>query len=42
MYNSKVFKHPVKLQTCWLGLYVVKEIIEGGEVKLEKLNGTKL
>ena len=39
MYDSKLFKHPGKLKTHWLGPYIVKEITEGGAVKLEKLNG---
>ena len=33
MYDSKFFKHLGKLQTHWLGPYVVKEIAEGGEDK---------
>ena len=36
MYDNKIFKHPGKLKTHWLGPYVIKEIIDGGEVKLEK------
>ena len=42
MYNSKFFKHPGKLKTHWLGPYVVKEITDGGALKLEKLDGTKV
>ena len=41
MYDSKFFKHLGKLKTHWLGPYVVKEIIDGGAVKLEKLYGTE-
>ena len=42
MYDNNFFKHPGKLKTHWLGPYVVKEIIDGGAVKLEKLDGTKV
>ena len=42
MYDNKCFKHPGKLKTHWLGPYVVKEIIDGGAVKLEKLDGMKV
>ena len=42
MYNNKFFKNPGKLKTHWLGPYVVKEIIDGGEVKLEKIDGTEV
>ena len=41
MYDNKLFKHSVNLKTHWLGPYVVKEITEGGAVKLEKLDGTE-
>ena len=41
MYDSKFFKHPGKLKMHWLGPYVVKEITDGGAVKLEKLDGTE-
>ena len=40
MYDSKFFKHPGNLKTHWLGPYLVKEIIDEGVVKLEKLDGT--
>ena len=40
MYYSKFFKHLGKLKTHWLGPYVIKEISDGGVVKLEKLDGT--
>ena len=40
MYDSKFFKHLEKLKTHWPGPYVVKEIIDEGEVKLKKLDGT--
>ena len=39
MYDNKFFKHPGKLKTHWLGPYVVKEITDGGEVKLDNLDG---
>ena len=38
----KKFKHPGKLKTHWLGPYVVKEITNGGPVKLEKLDGMEV
>ena len=42
MYENTIFKHPSKLKTHWLGPYVVKEITDGGAVKLEKLYGTEV
>ena len=42
MYDKKNFKQPGKLETHWLGPYVVKEITDGGAVKLEKLDGTEV
>ena len=42
MYDSKFFKHPSKLKMHWLGPYVVKEITNGGVVKLEKIDGTEV
>ena len=42
MYDSKFFKHPGKLKMHWLGPYVVKEITNGGEIKLEKLDGIEV
>ena len=42
MYAIKVFKHPGKLKEHWLGPCVVKEITDGGAVKLEKLDGTEV
>ena len=42
MYDNKFFKHPGMLKTHWLGPYVVREIIDGQAVKLEKLDGTKV
>ena len=42
MYDSKFFKHQGKLKTHWLDPYVVKEIIDGGATKLEKLDGTEV
>ena len=34
MYYNKIFKHPGKLKTHWLGSYIVKMITHGGAVKL--------
>ena len=42
MYDDKLFKHPGKLKTHWLGPHVVKEIIDGGAMKLEKLDDMKV
>ena len=42
MYDSKFFKHPGKMKTHWLGPYLVKEITDGGVVKLEKLDGIEV
>ena len=42
MYDCKFFKHLGYLKTHWLVAYVVKEINDGGEVKLEKSDGTKV
>ena len=42
MYDKTNFKHPGKMKTHWLGPYVVKEITDGGAVKLEKLNGIEV
>ena len=42
MYDSKFFKHPGMLKTHWLGPYVIKEIIDGGVVRLEKLDGIEV
>ena len=39
MYYNKIFKHPGKLKTHWLRPYIVKIITNGGEVKLQKLDG---
>ena len=41
-YENKIFKHLGKMKTHWLGPYVVKEMIDGGAVKLEKLDGTEV
>ena len=41
MYDNKFFKHPGKLETHLLGPYVVKEITDGGAVKLENLDAQK-
>ena len=42
IYDSKFFKHLGKLKTHWLGPYVVKEITDGGAVKLEKIDGIQV
>ena len=42
MYENNFFKHLGKMKTHWLGPYVVKEITEGGAMKLEKLDVTKV
>ena len=42
MYVSQFFKHPRKMKTHCLGPYVVKEINDGGAVKLEKLYGIEV
>eukprot|EP00253_Pinus_taeda_P003520 PITA_03520 len=39
LYESKFTKFLGKFQTHWLGLYVVKEIMDGGAIQLMKLNG---
>ena len=36
-YDSKLFKHPGKLKTHLLGPYIVKEIIDGGAMKIKKI-----
>eukprot|EP00253_Pinus_taeda_P024972 PITA_24972 len=38
MYDIKFMKFPGKFQIHWLGLYVIKEITNGGEVQLANLN----
>ena len=40
MYDSNFFKHPGNLKKNWLGPYLVKEITDGGALKLEKIPGT--
>ena len=42
MYDSKFFKHTRNMKKNWLGPYVVKEITDGGAMKLEKLDGTEV
>ena len=42
MYDNKKFKHPGKLRTHWLGPYIVTKITNGGAMKLQKLDGTKV
>lgn len=39
LYNSKFGKFPGKFKMHQLGPYVIKEITNGGEVQLVKLNG---
>ena len=40
MYDNKFLKHPGKIKTHWLGLYVVAHITEASAVKLHKMDGT--
>ena len=40
MYDNKIFKHPGKFRTRWLGPYIVMKITDGGVVKLKNLDGT--
>ena len=42
MYANNFFKHPRKLKTHWLGPYLVKEIVDGGAMKLEKMDGMEV
>ena len=42
MYDRKLLKYPEKLKAHWLGPYIVKEITDGGAVKLQKFDGTKV
>ena len=42
MYDRKLFKHLGNLKNHWLGPYIVKEINNGGVVKLEKLDGIEV
>ena len=42
MYDIKFLKHTSKLQTHWLGPYVVEYVTDGGAVKFQKLDGTLL
>ena len=39
LYDSKFDKFLGKFRMHWLGPYVIKEITNGGEVQLVKLNG---
>jgi hypothetical protein len=38
-YDNKSFQHPRKLKMHWLGPYVVKFVIDGGDVQLRDLSG---
>ena len=40
LYDSKFLRHPSKLCTHWLGPYVVTYVMDGGVVKLHKLDST--
>ena len=40
LYGSKFIKHPGKLQTHWLGLYLIHSITSGGAIQLQQLDGT--
>ena len=42
MYDKNFFKHPGKLRTHQLGLYIVMKIIDGGVVKFQNLDGTEV
>ena len=42
MYDNKFFKHPGKLKTHQLGMYIITKIIDGGAVKFQNLDGTKV
>ena len=42
LYDSQFVKHPGKFRQHWLGPYTVKEITDGGEVKLATLHGDML
>ena len=39
LYDSKFIKHLGKLQTHWLGPYLVQSITSGGAVQLQWLDG---
>jgi len=39
LYDSKFYKFLGKFRMQWLGLYIIKEITEGGAVQWVKLNG---
>ena len=40
LYDNKIFKHPGKLKTHWLGPYVIMHMTDAGVVKLQRLDGT--
>ena len=42
LYDSKLIKHPNKLQMHWLGPYLVQSITSGGAVQLQQLDGVML
>ena len=42
LYDSKLAKHPIKLQMHWLGPYVINFIIEGGALQLKQFDGAIL
>ena len=42
LYDSKLIKHPSKLQMHWLGPYLVHSITSGGAVQLQQLDGAVL
>ena len=39
VYDSKLSKHPGKLQMHCLGRYIINFITKGGEVQLQELSG---
>jgi hypothetical protein len=42
MYDNKSLQHPGKIRMHWLGLYEVKFVTDGGDVKLRYLSSEKL
>ena len=41
-YDNKFMKHPGKLQTHWLGPYIVNSITSGEAVQLHQVDGEML
>ena len=40
LYDNKIFKHPGKLKTHWLGPYTIAYITDVSGVKLQNMDGT--